>query len=133
MLGNGPRMIAASIHVPFRLSLFLKGCSVEIEKRGLDFVSDTPELCEDFLICPCRFCRITEPKVKPMLHVAEKDRTGLLCVIADSDHVVEGFVEEQINAFRAVDANVDTDFLHHPHGIRVHLPGGFCPRRFDAQ
>jgi hypothetical protein len=50
-----------------------------------------------------------------------KDRAGDVSVAADGDNGLDVLTDKLIEMLGAVMADIDADFLHHPHSQRVHM------------
>src|SRR3989442_5931812 len=61
-----------------------------------------------------------------------KHRTSFTGVIAHGDDAVPGLWEKRLERLRAVTAEVDAHFVHHPNGQRMHA-AGLRPSTVDLQ
>jgi|TARA_B100001971_G_C18017580_1_gene445641 hypothetical protein len=85
-----------------------------------NFIAHTTEDCQLRILITISFSRIIE---RPMesIDLTGKDRTGGVSVAADSDNGLDVLTDKLVEMLGSVMADVDSDFLHHPHGQRVHM------------
>src|SRR5215207_11663634 len=81
----------------------------------LDPVPDPAEDLQLLLLRALRLGGVLEGPVQPALGPRE-ERAGLVGVVADGDHVVEGLVQVPIQGLRLLPRDVYADLLHCPDG-----------------
>ena len=63
------------------------------------FIPHAPEGIKNLLLCPRSLNRIVEADVQSMFNPSYEGRARFLCMVADSDNVVERPMKELVDAF----------------------------------
>lgn len=100
----------------------LETCSVGL-KDEFDLVAYATEISENFLFGALSVRGIIEAPVMA-IHLAGIHRANLVSVAAHGDHGRDLLLEEFVHVLRAMIGDIDSDFLEHLDGLRMHIAGG---------
>ena len=93
--------------------------AIKLKEVSINIVADASELVKHMFVGASCLGRILITHVNLMLHVAVKDRAGLLGVIADRDDVVPILVEVFIHFAGGMIADVDSTLTHHHNRLGI--------------
>ena len=89
-------------------------------ERAADLVADASEHGQALLLGAGRMGGVIERPVVPV-HLARKDRAGLVRDAADRDHGLDRGVHELRHRLRAMAGDINADLLHHLNSERVNV------------